>query len=725
MVPSMRGIALGCVVVTSTAAVAQQPAENVTLEEIVVTAQKRLEREVDVPISVTAITAETLENSGIEGVLGLAQVTPGMVVNRFGVLTQPTIRGVTTRIGENSVATYVDGFYLANGVSLDADFNNVARVDVLKGPQGTLFGRNVTGGAILITTRDPAHEPTFSISSGIEELDGNYDGRTLSVYASAGLSESVAFDVAGNHRESNGWIYNITGGDPVNDQQRQNLRARVLYEPNDAWTMSLTGEYGEMDDPTVTGALSYYSHRALPAVFPPDPALPAPSTPNITVVSKDPLNTAEWKAGYGKIEYTGETVRFLSLSSYRVDDSKLDIDFDGSIALNPPTPGGTNVSWEVDQTTIQQEFNLASAGNGRLDWLVGIYLFDDEVEQFFLPNNVVGAQRAAVASIETTAASAFADFTYAATDALSLTAGVRYSYEEKEGAYDAVVPSIALAADADFSDTTPRVVARYALDSDSNVYVSWSKGFKSGLFNTTASVVSATEPESISAYEIGYKTQTGSVSFDTAAFFYDWKDILVARFDPTAGGNVIQNAAAAEIYGIDAQLEWAVTDRLSLRASAAYTHGEYTDFPSAAVTVSAQPDNPLFPNNFVSTNQDWSGNPTIRTPEWTANLGWNYRLPVGTGAFMFTGNVYYTSEFEPNSAREHPVTGEPDLTTGPYTLVNLGLSWVPTERWNVTLYSRNVTDEQYVMTHDANAFGQYRAYGEPRVLGLRIGYSYK
>jgi len=717
-------IAAVAVALAGTPANAQQDTGSVMLEEIVVTAQKRAERQVDVPISVTAITAETLEESGVEGILGLAQVTPGLVITRFGILTQPAIRGVTTRIGENSVATYVDGFYLANGISLDADFNNVERVDVLKGPQGTLFGRNATGGAILITTRDPTHEPTFNVSAGVEELDGNYDGRTFSVYGATGLGDTVAVDIAGNYRETNGWIHNITGGDPINDQERQNIRARLVYEPTDALKMSITGEYGEMDDPTVTGSLSWYSHRVFPAVFPPDPTLPDPSTPNIAVVSKQPTNTAEWKAAYGKIEYTTERLRFASFTSYREDDSLLDIDFDSSLAINPPTPGGTNVAWTIEQKVLQQEFNLGSRGDGRLDWLVGVYLFDDDLVQTYLPNNGVGTQREAVSAIDTQAASAFVDFTWAATDRLSLTAGARYSWEEKEGRYDADIPPASIVAKADFSDTTPRAVARDALTPASNIYASWSQGFKSCLFNATAAGVTPTKPESIDAFEIGYKMRSGSVSFDTAAYFYDWQDIQVARYDPTVGGNVIQNAAEGEIYGVDAQVEWAVTNNFTLRANAAYTHGEYVDFPEAAVTVSAQPDNPLFPNNFVSTSQDWSGNPTIRTPEWTGNLGWNYRIPAGSGSFMFAGNVYYTSKFLPNTAREHPVTGVPDMPTGPYTLVNLGLSWLPNANWNVTLYGRNITDEQYIISRDANAFGDYRAFGEPRVIGLRIGYAY-
>jgi iron complex outermembrane receptor protein len=204
-----------------------------------------------------------------------------------------------------------------------------------------------------------------------------------------------------------------------------------------------------------------------------------------------------------------------------------------------------------------------------------------------------------------------------------------------------------------------------------------------------------------------------------AGYTYDWQNIQVARFEPTAGGNVVQNAARARVRGVEAQAAWRLGERTQLRANAAYTHGEYSDFPNATVTVSAQPDNPAFPNDFLPTAQSWSGGPTIRTPEWTANFGWRH---AWSERLAFTGNVYYTSEFAPNTAREHPVTGEPDLTSGPYTLVNMGLAFTPSGAWSLTLYGRNLTDERYVLSRDANVFGEYRAFGEPRVIGLRFDY---
>jgi len=685
---------------------AQAPDDGV-LAEVIVTAQKRAQSLVEVPISITSTTGESLARSNIEGMIDLAQVTPGLVTNRFGVAVQPAIRGVTTRLGENSVATYVDGFYIPSAVSLNFDFNNVERVDVLKGPQGTLFGRNATGGAIVITTRNPTQETQFQVEAGVEELGG----QRASMYASGGLSDTVAVDFAADYRNSDGWVHDVDGGDPINDTEHQNYRARLLWSPSDAVEVTLTGEYGSLSDATTAASFTYYQHRLLPGS----------TGKNVLSANHEPENDADWRALSAKVVYSMPTMELTSYSSWRKETNQLDVDLDGSTFLV------VNTKWDTEQETIQQEFNLASTGAGPLSWVAGLYYFNDRYVRDDVPGNVVVVPLTNQIRVDTEAAAAFADLTYQLTERLSGTVGARYSWEEKTGSFRAPLTGPAttfLEGTADFDDVTPRVVFSYQLAPRTNLYASWTQGFKSGTFNTTGVTVAPTDPESIDAFEVGFKTSQAGYTFDAAAFYYDWTDIQVARYDPTiAGGNVIFNAAKAEIYGAEAQLLVEPLDNLTVRLNAAYTHGEYSDFPNAVVSLPTDPTDPLSPNG-GATAQDWSGTQLIRTPERTASLGLNYLVPTDVGAFTFSGNVYYTSEFLPNTARLSLLTGEPDLTAGPYALVNASIMYRPNDSWHVTVYGRNLTDKEYILAHDANAFGQWRLYGEPRVVGIRAGFSF-
>ena len=712
--PSVLAFALTTSALTAMTAHAQsqtpdpsQLTEPTTIDEIVVTAQKRSEALVDVPISITSTSAETIERSNVEGVIDLAKVTPGLVTNRFGVAVQPAIRGVTTRLGENSVATYIDGFYIPNAVSLNFDFNNIQRVDVLKGPQGTLFGRNATGGAIVITTRDPSHNPSARVEAGVEELGG----RRASFYGTTGLSETVAVDIAADYRASDGYIYNVTRGDPINDTEHRNIRGRLLWQPSDALKITATAEYGYLEDATTAASFTFYQNRRLPGS----------TDKNVISANHTPENSADWQAYYLKGEYDFGSVALTSYTSWREETNDLDVDLDGSASTQ-----AVNVVWHTDQKTFQQEFNLASTGDGPLKWVAGLYYFNDDYQRDDIPGNIIGVPTTAQIKTTTEAASAFGDVSYAVTDALTLTLGARYNAETKTGSFRTPGTGPATTynrGEADYSNVSPRAIARYALDDDSNVYASWSRGFKSGTFNTTAVTVAPTSPEQLDAFEIGYKTSRSRFSFDTAAFYYDWKDIQVARFDPTIpGGNIIFNAAAAEIYGAEAQVTWRATDRLTVRLNGAYTHGEYTDFPDAIVSAPSVPGSTTALN--VTTVQDWSGTELIRAPEFTANLGLDYVLPTSVGEFQFSGNVYYTSDYLPNTARESAVTGQPDLVASAYALVNVTASYSPNDRLTLSAFARNLLDKEYLLATDASAYGTWRLYGEPRVLGVKAALTF-
>jgi len=489
------------------------------------------------------------------------------------------------------------------------------------------------------------------------------------------------------------------------------VRGRVLWQPSDALKLTATAEYGYLEDATTAASFTFYENRRLPGS----------TAKNVISANHKPENSAEWQAYYLKGEYDFGPVALTSYTSWRRDTNDLDVDLDGSATIE-----AVNVVWRTDQKTFQQEFNLASTGDGPLSWVAGLYYFNDDYRRDDIPGNIIGVPTTAQITTTTEAASVFGDLSYAATDALTLTFGARYNAETKTGSFRAPLAGTATTfnrGEADYSNVSPRAIARYALDADSNVYASWSRGFKSGTFNTTAVTVAPTDPEQLDAYEVGYKISRSRFSFDTAAFYYDWQDIQVARFDPTIpGGNIIFNAAAAEIYGAEAQVTWRATDRLTLRANGAYTHGEYTDFPDAIVSAPSVPGSATALN--VTTVQDWSGTQLIRAPEFTANLGLDYVQPTSIGEFQLSANVYYTSDYLPNTARENALTGRPDLVAPAYALVNLTASYAPTDRLTLSAYARNLFDKSYLLATDASAYGTWRLYGEPRVIGVKAALTF-
>src|SRR3984893_4008946 len=272
--------------------------EPTTLDEVIVTAQKRSERLVDVPISVAVVSAAQLDNAALEGLQDLDKVAVDTKINRVGVYFQPSIRGITTRVvgvgQENNVAVYVDGFYQPSQVGINTDFDNIKSVQVLKGPQGTLFGRNATGGAILIDTFDPSFTPTGKASLSY----GRFNEVIAQGYFSNGLTDHLAFDVSAHWKTSDGYIKDIAGfnTDPVQDKS---IRSKLLFAPNDKLRLTGTLEYAKVQDAAAL-ALTYFDRQLALLI---DPATPIATAPNRTSVNFGPISYTDTTTGAVKTEY--------------------------------------------------------------------------------------------------------------------------------------------------------------------------------------------------------------------------------------------------------------------------------------------------------------------------------------------------------------------------------------------------------------------------------------
>lgn len=674
------------------------------LADIVVTAQRREERLVDVPLSVTAIGAETLEAAGVNGSIGLSTLTPGLNFSVQGAYAQPTIRGIGTSItgagADANVAIYIDGVYQPSQAANVFEFNNIERVEVLKGPQGTLFGRNATGGAITITTLQPSFNSHANLSIGY----GSFNEWRASGYATVGLTDTLAADIAVLYSDDDGYTRNVLLNRRSSESTNFAARAKLLWQPTDALSFTLIGNISDNEDNSI------YITRPIDGnnqYFRTIPGTAVPADIRETNTDTDPRVDAESKSIslIGRYNFASGTLS--SISSYT--DTNVYLLIDSDVTSNRISSNGTS----LPQETFTQELNFASDLGGRFNFIAGLFYYNDTAGR--TSTNTAGAGGATTnqftVEVQTEAAAIYGELTFDITDRLHLLGGVRYSTETRDAfGVQIVGPARTLDVTQDYGAWTPRVALRYDIDDRSRIYGSYSRGFKSGIFNTTAlNDPSPVRPETVDAFELGFKHASRNLIFSLAGFHYNYRDIQVG-IQTNVGGisqGVIQNAASAEIYGAEAEVTAVLSENFNLRAGAAWTHGRYVDFTNALITERiAGGGNRQFAG-------DASGRDTIRTPEFTANLTLNYNVQLAGGNFDASVTGSYNGGFywDPgNRVRQDE-----------YALLNARISWLdPSERFRVALWGTNLTDTEYYYYASVSGAGDSASFQRPRSVGISL-----
>ena len=693
---------------------AQTNDESVTATDgagdIVVTAQRRSERLADVPISITALNGDALDAAGIRSSEDLSSAVPGLNFATNGAFAQPTVRGIGTTVStagsDANVAIYVDGVYQPSQIGNFSDLVDLEQIEVLKGPQGTLFGRNATGGAIRITTKAPSFEPVASLSASY----GRFDDVRLTAYGSSGLSDNLAVSLAFLYADDEGYARNISTGNRVADLNSLSLRGKLLFEPSDAVRLTLAGGHSERRSGAAfaLGVLDGNSSSvnlpgSIPAGGPREVSLTF--DPVIDVKSNQASLTAEFDLGFASLS---------SISSYQKTSTYLVTDIDRTnLALGRADLPG-------NQETYTQEFNLVSAEGDRLKWFLGLFYYNDDATGGTIVNRgpVFNTTR-----LKTEAVAPFGEVNVTFGD-LTLIGGLRYNYERKD--FSLTRGALIENRRKTFENLTPRLGVRYAVTPSSNIYATWSRGFKSGLFDGILSngalVVNSVDPEKVSAFEAGYKYGRGRTSLSIAAFHYDYSNIQFQAFNPNAGGlTQVFNAAAAEIYGGEVELATELFPAFNIRASAAYTRSRYKNFPTA--TIFCPRGAPAYGNATIplgalnpctgEINSDGAtGNELIRTPEFTASLSANYRAALdGGSAVEVNGSAYYSGRFfwDPGNR----------LKENGYVLLNSEIAYVfPDGNFRLALWGRNLANELYALYKPESAAGDSVAYARPRSFGI-------
>ncbi len=719
-------------------------ADESSLSDIIVTAQRRAEKLEDVPVSIVALTGTTLEKSGVQRMTDIGQVATGVQINRGGSFTQPAIRGITTlTLGygfENNTAVYVDGFYQPDMVTINGDLANLASVQVLKGPQGTLYGRNATAGAIVMETLAPSKEVEARAQFSI----GRFNDFRAQAYLNIPLNEAFSLSLAGYYRKSDGYIRDI-GTDPVSKAddydaaplQNQSFRAKLLFTPSETVDITLGFNHGKVADSRGTT----YTITQYPFAVPASP----PRASALDTTSSTALADSRGKADELTAKIAVET-GIGTLTSYTGYAKRLShsvFDFDAS---KPVLTQSANTS--IRQRTFQQTLDYSINAIDNLDLIIGGFYYNDKLDfgnggarSYVGSFDNAGLQNTQFVFLSSKAYALYADGTYNLSDKLFLTAGVRYSNEKRRINYF-VVPNTAAAvappADkkASFSSTTPRFVLRYELAPRTSIYASYSQGFRSGVFNPTVvaspDLVLPIRPEKLRAYEIGFKTASPTFRFDASVYYYDFRDLQVgvtvpSPVNPNAVVQLISNAKKAESYGVEAQATYTPTEDLTIRAGAAYNHARYTDFSNAT----GNGLNATTQRNISGQVQDWTGQQMARAPSFTANLGITYEMDMAGGRLALSGNASYTSSFVVANPSLFGPLGPAGLANkqryrqNGYAIANAQINWTdPSDQMTIGVYADNITNTRYNFILSGGVFGDFSQGNEPVSYGVRAGYKF-
>lgn len=675
------------------------------LQDIVVTATRREERLQDIPVTVTAITGEALQSADVTSVRNLTQVVPAFNGGRnFGVFL-PVIRGVGSSgisVGdESNVATYIDGIYQADPWSTYVELVEVDRVEVLRGPQGTVFGRNATGGLINVITPDPSFHTSGRVSARYGRLRNDASDYDLRAYVTTGLTDTLAADLATVYRKTDSYIEDLVRGGHVGGQEIFDIRSKMLFQPSDTAEFVLTGEYFEQNS-SVNSPQPLNGNTAgrnFPGVIMPDePWEVSLDEPSVLDVTRYNLAL--------QTQFEFESFNLETSTGWMHTDAAQSTDSDAS---NIPLGIFRALEPGISVETISQEVRLLSAGNNRLNWILGAYAFKLEGEgnfSLFSPGAAGLVSNRFDPEVETTSLAGFAEGTYELVDALFLTLGARYTWEERK--FRQVVNGADLfgKTDTSFEKLTYRAALRYNFREDANVYFSYGTGFKSGVYNMIGVSPNATDPETIDAWELGLKADPLYwLRANLSVYYYDYQDLQVQARDANGPGYVLQNAANAEIYGGELELTAAVSDDLNLRTAAAYTHGKYESFPAAQVFV------PLPTGGNLVTTADVSGNQLIRAPEWTFNAGFNWGHDLASGRIGAAGNVFHSTKVYHDFAN--------NFAQPAYTLISGEVSWTTQdEKWRVSLWSTNLTNAKVFQQIRPGALSADVIYEMPRRIGI-------
>ena len=715
------------------------PAAN-TVEELIVTAQKREESAQDVPIALTALSGESLERQGVIGFQDLSTRIPSL---RFGSGVTGgenviTLRGIgsqnTTSGGDSPVAYNLDGVYLARTTSVDPEFFDIDRIEVLRGPQGTLYGRNSVGGSVNVISKRPEAE----FGGHADALLGNYDARVFRGWLNAPLvnegDHQVLARIAAVSAKHDGYQDNLFNGPgSTHDADGQDfwmVRGELYLKLTERVDFLLVASASSNGDPAATKT----RWELAPARY--VGALPYLSDPRQVRKNSPEIFDNDSRFVSGTLNYDFGPATFTSVTGYASGKWKQSNDPDASeltIATNP--------YWSLDQFQYSEEVRLASnPSEAALSWIVGAFYFREKAGQTFqyIDTGLNSASPFTDTFIftnggiyKTVSKAVFgqADYDLAKSGAgipLTLTLGLRYTHDVKKGFdfLDFELPRLGLAFpasktfDESWSQTTGKVGARYQVNPGVMIYANASKGYLSG-GGLVGNFPGIYQPETVKAYEGGFKStlMENRLQFNAAAYHQKIKDMQVFVQDIT--GSRIDNAGKAHVNGLELEAIATPADGLRLNASATFTKAEYDRY----VTINNRFAGAAPGCDAATRLCDFAGHRLVQTPKHTFNIGAQYTVPTSFGSVTPRVDVFNSGDLFFLSANS-PLERQKG-----YTLVDANIVWRSSDnRFSVEAFVRNATNKD-IISNDGlqsntigNGFGlDNYTYYPPRTYGVRVG----
>jgi iron complex outermembrane receptor protein len=706
-----------------------RPAESGnTISEVVVTTQRRSERLRDVPISVVAATGAQLEAAGVTNVKELSFMVPGVKIDQTSNYVQPAIRGVSSVVVGPStdapVAMYLDGVVQPNQIANHFDFADIDRIEVAKGPQGTLFGRNATGGAISIFTKAPSFTPTGNFSVGY----GNFADVTAKGFVSGPLiGDVLAGSLSGYYEKHDGYDYDIARKIRTKGLNSKAIRGKLLFQPTDWAKITFIAAYQDRFDSDTATGIAPLRNTFVNA----DPnAIIATQPHTISFDTNSFLHLKQKTATILGAFDIGHYGTLNTISAYSRVDAHLSYDADRASSLLLTTA----YSYPQPETMYSQEITFSSVKIGRLSYVVGAYYYYDDNK--FAANRVQSFKNPAFdfdfdSANPQMAYAGFTEANFDITDRLTVIAGIRYSWERRAnkgrvgiGAQPTgpVLPGPVVK----FHAWTPRFSLKYKVSDETNVYFTYSQGFKSGGMGSTSFLQPPSaypsliyKPEKITAYEVGLKSAPmPNLSVDVAGYYYKYSNLQVQVQSATAGQGVgvTLNAATATIYGLDANTTWRATDELTFTGGVSLLHAKYDTFKNAIVLRPIlRPGVGLVGN--APTVVDASGNYLPRAPRYTFTLVTDYTRDIGPGTFNANLSLFYTDTvYFDSDERVHQ---------GPYGMANAQVSFKPRDtKYKVELWVKNLTNKDYISSTFIQNVADVVGYGPPRTYGATLSYAF-
>ena len=694
---------------------AAEPKNNIsdensfTFEPIIVTAEKRPSELQKTPIAITTYTSDEIQNSGITSVPDLSLRTPGLVIGNNSNTSTPEIfiRGVGTlnlSIGsDTSIGVYVDDVYVGRDKAMFFELFDLERIEVLRGPQGTLYGRNTIGGAINIVTQ----KPTYEFSTAQQLKIGNFDLFNINGNLSGPIAgEKLLGRLSYSFKDREGYSKNVFNDTRLADADSYGGRASLWFLPTDNVDLLLNYDFHK-DRPTGISYKPVFPSGTLPGHEEPSD----PFRVNHDTSSKEERDI---HGVSGKFTWDGDHLTLTSVSAYRAVDLDLLDDVD---ATSFPF---FDLLRDFKQRQFSQEFRFSNDDLAQLRWIIGTYIFNENIEDTTSVLSL-GTTISNISELKVESYAIFGQADYSLTNRLSFITGIRYTYEEKDFELERTFKNtagdtfIALphTTDSDnWSAVTPKFGLQFQMVNEVLIYGTISRGFKSGGYNSfqlEEDFQDSFDPEFLWAYEVGLKSSffDQRLQLNVATFYYDHTDLQVQTLIPAPDGMssqlITKNAAEAENLGVEIEILSRPVNRLNIGGSIAVLSTEYDEFIN-------------------DDDEDVSGNDLIRSPELSTSLSIQYKVEL-----YEYGQITLRGEHQYQSKIFFSETNERRLSQEGYHNINARLGYQsPEGRFSVAVFGRNLTDEETVnVATNLRPLGwDIRAFMPPRTYGIEITLRY-